>query len=323
MIFPLDVNRVVVDSKKVAGQNKVQAIMIAFILGGIALFFGTDYVLATFLGAGLAVTIIIDAFILLVIAVIVFRFSIFDEETKKKEYEGGESDSFAKYMWLRKDIHTDTKLGSSEVSVYEYVNGSAVCVMELRFGSNDDNKASYTEKLYEQLVHIAVENGLEFRFAIGPEDFRNSTEFKQHVESINEIENKDDARTVMMIDNAIIDESCATCNVDVVYFMMRTLTNYQRADLEIALRQIFALISNNLSAFRSISFLNPDQLMEFFRWFYNIAAIDLSMMKTIEMSEGTLDEFENIVSLLRVTAVSGKVYETNNEVLVLKEKQVK
>ncbi len=323
MIFPLDVNRVVVDSKKVAGQNKVQAIIIAFILGGVALFFGTDYLLTTYLGTTLAVTIVVDAVILCIIAVLVFRFGIFDEEMKKKEYEGGESDSFAKYMWLRKDIHTDTKLGDSAVSIYEYVNGSAMCVMELRFGSNDDSKAEYTERLYEQLVHIAVDNGLEFRFEIGPEDFRNSTEFKRHIESINKIENKDDARTVMMIDNAIIDESCATCNVDIIYFMMRTLNNYQRADLEIALRQIFGLINRNLSAFRSISFLNPEQLMEFFRWFYNIAAIDLSMMKTIELSEGTLNEFDNIVTLLRVKAASGKVYETDNEVLVLKEKQIK
>ena len=38
MIFPLDVNKVVVDSKKLAGENKIQAAIAACILGSFFLY---------------------------------------------------------------------------------------------------------------------------------------------------------------------------------------------------------------------------------------------------------------------------------------------
>ena len=174
MIFPYDVNKVVTDSKKIAGQNKVQAIMIAFVLGSVGLFFVIDYVLGTLLGTGLGPTIVVFLIVAGMIGILIFRFVIFDEDQKKKEFEGAESDSFAKYMWLRKDIHKDTQLGDEKVSVFEYINGSAMCVLELRFGSNDDRRAADTTALYSKMMQIASDNDLESRIVIGPEDFRNS-----------------------------------------------------------------------------------------------------------------------------------------------------
>lgn len=322
MIFPLDVNKAVMNTRKIAGENKVHAVILVTVLGAGILFFALDYILGAIFNFGIGVTIVVWLLVVAIVSVFVFRFVLFDENLKRKEYEGGESDSFAKYMWLRKDIHNSVTAGKEKVMVYEYVNGSSMCVLEFRFGSNDNKKAASTSQLYEQLIKIASLQGLESRVIDSPEDFRSSKEFKAQIASINTIKDPKAARNVMLINNAIIDTSIRECNVDVIYFMMRTRSNHQRADLEVAIRRIFKLVRMNTGAFRSIHFLNPDELMEFYREFYTIAAIDLSMMRTIELADTVTDEFDTIVRLLQVKTASGKVFRSDNDILQLKERQV-
>lgn len=314
MIFPLDVNKVVVDSKKLAGENKIQAAIAACILGSFFLFFVLDYVLNTVLGFGLGVTIAVLLVIVGVVGVFVFRFVIFDEDLRKKEFEGAGSDSFARYMWLRSDIGTSTSVKDEKVSVYEYVNGASMCILELRFGSNDDSRAMSTRRLNEKMLEIACSNGLETRVIDVAEDFRNSKEFKEHIALINNLKDKQAAKNVMIINDAIMEESYKQCSVDVLYFMMRTVGNYQKADLENALKKIFIMMQQNASAYRSVHFLEPQELMEFFRAFYGISAIDLSMMRTIELAQQVSDEFQNVVSIMRLQSKTGKVYATQNKI---------
>ena len=70
-----------------------------------------------------------------------------------------------------------------------------------------------------------------------------------------------------------------------------------------------------ISAFRSIKFLNPKELMEFYREFYKIAAIDLSMMRTMELAELN-EEFDEIVQLLQVKTETDRVFNTRDLNLV-------
>lgn len=324
MIFPQDVHKVITQSNKALGENnKIHIIVLVIVLGGIALFFVSDSLLRSLFGTGLGVTLLVDAVIIGFVGFLVFRFVIFDEDAKKKEYEGQESDSFAKYMWLRKDTHTSAALRGNDVTIFEYVNGSAMCVIEMRFGSNNDEKAYGTRNIYEKMIQIAADNKLESRIISSQENFRNSAEFKEQIAAINRITDSKAARNVTMINDAIIEQSVKLCNVDIIYFMLRTTSNHQRYDLEIALKRIFAVMHGNINAFRSIKFLNPEELMEFYREFYKIAAIDLSMMRTMELAELN-EEFDEIVQLLQVKTETGRVFNTKDLNLVnCKETQIK
>lgn len=322
MIFPLDVNKVVVNSNKMTGENKTQAIIVVFVLVSLIAFFGIDYVLGTTFGCGLGVTVVIYLILVIIAGILFFRFIIFDEELKKKEFEGAESDSFAKYMWLRSDVHTDTIIGKETVSVFEYTNGSAMCVMEFRFGSNDDDRAEITRRVNEQIIHVATENNLEIRIIDAPENFKNSAEFRGQIAAINAIKDKDAAKNVMIINDAIMEESYRLCNVDIVYVMLRTISNCQRNDIEIALHKIFSILQQNITAYRSIHFLNAEDLMEFYREFYKIAAIDLSMMRTMELAQQITDEFDNIVSLMQLKTISGRIFSTGDNIFELNERKV-
>ena len=317
MVFPFDVNKTVVDSNKVAGDNKVQAIITVTVLGGLTSLFVINYLLGTIMGLPFKITIIVFVILFAAVGILVFRFLLFNEDEKKKEYESAEGDSFARYMWLRSDNNNSTfDLGKEKISVFEYVNGSQMCVLEFRFGSNNNDKALSTAILNEKMIAIANDNGLESRIIDVSENFKNSKEFREHTEAINNIKDARLAKNVMIINDAIMEASIHECNVDVIYLMLRTVSNYQKMDLEIALKKIFKIMKQNISAYRSIHFLNSQELMEFYREFYHIAAIDLSMMRTVELAQQLTDDFTDVVSLMQLKMKSGRTFETSEIVFL-------
>ena len=102
MIFPQDVHKLIQNKNRIAGDNKIQLIIVLFVLGNVFGFFGL-YFLVSFIapGAPLSVVITIQLILLVIIGVFVFRFAIFDENSKKREYQGQQSDSFTRYMYIR------------------------------------------------------------------------------------------------------------------------------------------------------------------------------------------------------------------------------
>lgn len=322
MIFPQDVNRVIVNSKKIDGDNKTKLIGIVAFFGIFIVGYLVDVFISGAIGAGFGVTIAIVAVIGIVIGFFIFRFVIFDEREKKREFLGQESDSFAKYMFLRNDIHTDFVVDDTPITIFEFTNGSSVAVIEFRFGSNDDVKAKKTRDIYEHIIHAAAVNGVESRCIVGTEDFRTSEEFRRHVRAINAIENKEAAKSVMRINDAIISSSCKKSHVDVVYVMLRTKGGQQRHDLELTVRSAHTMMSSVASAFRTMKFLDGDELMAFFRYFYGIEAIDLSMMRAMSDAENCYTDSASIVEVYQIETESGKKFKTEKEYFSVGEQRL-
>lgn len=310
MIFPQDVHKLIQDKNRIAGDNKVQLIIVLFVLGNVFGFFGLSFVLSFIVPeATLSVTLTIQGILLVIIGIFVFRFAIFDENAKKREYQGQQSDSFTRYMYIRKDAITKAQ---NNINVYEYSDGSAMFAVEFRFGSNDDSKARGTSQFYMDFLKLISMYGFESRTLIMSEDFRTSKEFQHHMDTINAIEDVDTRRTLLMMSNTIFDLSYELSNVDSVYVLVRSVYNYQKADLELLLRNFVKLIEDSFTAFRSISFLEFDQLLELYRNFYGIAAIDLAMMKTVTLAVDISEDFNNVIKILSLTGESGKTYNTKH-----------
>lgn len=308
MVFPHDVYKRMVNQKRLVGQNKVQLIIILFIVGNVISFFLLNTFVAGYFKNGFGVCILLQLAIMAVTGVLIFRFIIFDENAKKQEYQGYENDSFAKYMNLRKDFMHSYSLAGKDVYAFEYVNGSATCTLELKFGNNSDELASGTRFVYEEILRAIGNYGFESREIIMSEDFKNSVEFKEHVALINSMRDKSLASTIMRINDGIMRECEKNSCVDVVYLMIRTTTNYQKDDLGALIKQIYSLLLSNQHAFRSVTFLNLESLLELYRKFYGVAAIDLSMMKTIELAKELGEEFNHVVELYSLHTISGKTF---------------
>ena len=72
MIFPLDVNKAVMNTRKIAGENKVHAVILVTVLGAGILFFALDYILGAIFNFGIGVTIVVWLLVVAIVSVFVF-----------------------------------------------------------------------------------------------------------------------------------------------------------------------------------------------------------------------------------------------------------
>lgn len=311
MIFPQDVHKIIQDKGKIAGENKVQLFIVLFVLGNVVGFFLLSFIMSVLApNAPHGSTILIHIILESIIGVFVFRFFVFNENEKKREYQGQQSDSFTRYMYIRKDNIVKSE---NNVNVFEYLDGSALFCLEMRFGSNDDSKAKGTQEFYKNFMHLASVYGFETRAIVKTEKFRTSEDFKKHLDVINNVESVEMRKTLLMMDSAVMEESEKYSNVDSVFFMVRSVYNYQKSDLEMMLRSFIKLLGESYTAFRSVKFLEFSDVLELYRDFYGIEAIDLAMMKAISLSSDISEDFAGVVSIMSLKGESGKTYKTRNE----------
>ena len=322
MIFPQDVHKLIQDKNRIAGDNKVQLVVVIFVLGNIIGFFALSFLMSFITPENsFRATIIVQSIILIIVGIFVFRFVIFDENSKKREYQGQASDSFTRYMYIRKDNVTEIQDG---VNAFEYADGSSLFAVEFRFGSNDDGKAAGTKKFYVDMMHLVAQYGFEVRWIIGSEDFNTSKELQHHIDLINAIENVTMRSTMLMMTNKILDVSRELCNVDCVSMLVRSVYNYQKSDLELLLRAFNKLIVDSFTAFRDIRFLDFNAVLELYRYFYGIAAIDLAMMKSISLASDISEDFSAVIQTLAMKGESGKTYvnKSIDKLITIKESQL-
>lgn len=313
MVFPKDVHKRIQEQNKITGDNKVQFIIVVFVIGNAACFFLINFLFSVALPSmPFKAALFVQLAVMAVMGVMVFRFFIFDEDEKKKEYKGQQSDSFTKYMYLRKDVHRELETGSGKVNAFEFSDGTAMCVAEFRFGSNDDARAAGTEELYQKMIKAVCDSGFEFRFIIIPENFRSSREFNQHIEAVNGIQDPVLKQTILEYTDSLVEMSYRQSNADVVYLAVRALSNYQHSDLETVIRKIVDVMYSGLNAFRCVTFLDLGQLLEFYREFYGIAAIDLAMMRTIDLADDVSEDFSRVVQLYSLKSMEDKVYKVKH-----------
>lgn len=324
MIFPLDVQKRAEDANRMVGENKKQLIITIFVISNFAAFFALRYV---FMIAGLNTNYGIPVQIVAmgVIGVYVFRFGIFKEDEKRREYKEKDSDSFARYLALRKDNVKEYDYKNEKLNIFEYVNGSVTATLEFRFGSNDNSKAKGTRDFYKDILHVISLYRFESRITIDSENFGDSEEFKRYIAEINKIEDPILRKSNMAIAEEALKLTDTYGNVDVVRISISSKGGYKLDDLQMLLKEIFNIITSSNTAFRSIHSLSLTELMEFYREFYGISAIDLTMMKTIDLANEIQDEFVNMIETVMLKGASGKVYSNMKEVnglFTVKEKKL-
>lgn len=308
MIFPIDVHRKATNTKKLVGQDRTAVFMQLFFFANVVCFFVLRVVLSSLIGAGIVVVLIVQLAIFIVVGITLFRYVVFREDEKIREYNNYEGDSFTKYLYLRKDSEEVFDINKLKVCVFEYENETATCTMCFRFGSNDNVKAKHTRLALEHIIGLVNSMGFEIRFVNMPENFKNSIEFKQHVAGINSVEDKNLAKNLRDILDENLKTSYAECNVDVMYMTIRSVASYQRYELESVLRGILKTLEESVNCFRSVTFLEMDELLEFYKEFYTVAAIDLARMRALDLAGDLDDRYKKVVALYSLRSTEGKTY---------------
>lgn len=272
-------------------------------------FFLLQYILVGMFGAPMWLVVALQIAITLGVGTLVFRFVIFKEDEKIKEFSGYDNDSFTKFLHFKKDNVHKFEFADKHVNVFEYDNGTAMATICLKFGSNNNYKASQTKQMLEQIFKNLCNFNMEFRTISAAENFRNSAEFAKFIRTMNNVENKKLAAYVLTVTNNIVEISYEECNTDVLYICIKTMSSYQIDELEQMLRNIISILKSHANSFRSVEFLDLKQVTEFYKEFYTVEAIDLAMMRAIDIASDIDENYQKIVHIHSLYG-ENKIYRT-------------
>lgn len=315
MVYPISVHKQAQKAGKVTQSDMMRFGTTLFIMLSVGLFFLLQWILKVYLGASMWLALLITLLIAAIIGSVLLRYFVFDEPTRVQEYENQSNDSFAKYVFTRKDIVNPIDVHGEECQCFEFTDGSQVCVLQFRYGSNDDTKAAETLRQLEKCFAVLGEENMPFRTISMREDFSDSVECDNIIRHCNSIEDKKLARHLLSVANNVLTEVQRQGNVITLYLMICPKANYHLADLEAVLRKVFAVLQSSPNAFRSIECLNQQQLLKLYKDFYGLETIDLSTMRVLELSNDTKESFGKVVSLYKMQTESGKTLVNKNAIL--------
>lgn len=310
MIFPHNVHRSIRNRGKLVGQDLTNFILTAIIVTSIVLYFIINWVIRAFIGAPNIVSIILTLITVITIAITAFRFLIFDEHTKIMEYSnrGAQSD-FLRYVKLRTYIENKEKVNNKVVSIFEYNDSTQFCIMRFRFGSNDKQKSNSTRNALNSVINILGLNNMVFRTITMSEDFSNSSEYFRYTGILNKMRNKPLAKHLMCILSTTMEVVNKNSNVDSLYCIIHSRPGIT-SDLSHVLKQILSTLESNSTSIRYIEFLNKEQLIEFYRQFYNLEVINFTTMSVVNDDDELNNMYRNVVKLHSFRSAD-KIYEVD------------
>ena len=283
-------------------------------------------VLVIMAGLPMFVLVLVQLAIFIFFSIFIFRYVIFNEEAKMREYSDKNSDSFARFMHLRKDSTHEIQVSrNAYVHAFEYDNGQATCTIRFKFGSNENYKANETKQCLEEAFKVLTNNNFTFRTVSDSENFKKSREFDNYIANVNATKYEDLKPHILAMSDEIIRVSLQECNVDQLYLSFQTASSYQLEDLEAVIKHLLKIFRGHITCFRQITFLDLSQTLDFYREFYSVEAIDLAMMKAIELSEGIDSNFSEIVKIISLKSNDGRVFKSDlntDAILVTGEKKI-
>lgn len=313
MIYPVDVQKSSAEAGKVIGQEKWKIFTALFIVANLGI---PIFTLPFFESVGIhwIVPIVIQVALTTFILTFIIRIFVLKEDEKLNEQTGAQSDSFARYCFLRNLTVEDTidVGGVLQVPLFEFVNGTNQFVMRFRFGANDDQRALNTRRAIEKIIRILGRYGLEFSQSTAQEDFKDSPEARAAIEALRKVEDTNQAKYLMDIAQHVFQYASDASSVSIFRLEVKTRSNYQKYELSRVIAEILRVVNETRTAFRSVDFLNSTEFVEYMREHYGLEVIDLSLISTRELVEEDLDN-RDLVKIYRIVGANGLVIDARND----------
>ncbi|GAA0101692.1 hypothetical protein UT300012_24070 [Paraclostridium bifermentans] len=304
IFFPNDVDST---SEKAGGVSDKEKNGVFFAIWGLLNFFAV-FTLPSFmqnLGVGVIGSVLIIIALNLLLFGVIFRFVVFDENKKAKEYNAHTSDSFARFFKLNKNVVETLEIrGYGEIEVFQYNNGHYLVALRFRYGSADNEKARNTREAYERMYNILSKNRLEFKMLSSNENFRESKEYRRYKQRMNNSPYKDIA---MRIFEEIMYYTDNYSNVTANTLLIRTTSKGQMLDLPRVLAEIVRLVDRTNTSIRGTEFLNFSEFLEFIKEYYGLEAIQLAKLKDVEQNPAELNKMLKEVGLFEIRTVDNKI----------------
>ena len=295
--YPNDVDRITQKAGTVSDSEKLTTFIALFIMCNV----GLGMILPQFvvkMGGNVFLAILIQLLLNAVFGTTIFRFFVFKENDRVKEYKSYGQDSFSRYFKIGKEPVMEINVeGYGTVDVFGFTDtGMYMVALHLRYGSNNSEKDKKTKEALQDIFKVLCRANLAYTVVYSDEDFLESLEFKNYIKKINKGVYKDN---MLRIFNYAMEVS-GRSNVTATTILISTLRKHQIYELGVTLSNILTIANSNFNAFRSAEYLNFNQFVEFARDYYGLEVIDLSMVKTVAGGKHVLSDYLDRVNVYKI-----------------------
>lgn len=305
--FPQNVEKTVEAVTKLGTGDKARISIGLGIVVNIALIVWLSPIM-TSVGIPVWLYIIIQVSVFTILIIYIIRIVVLKEPERIKEVNDGTTDSFSRMYYLRNlDSGEVLKIGSSYIPMYEMDNGQTVLYIKCLFGEKTDEGSIGTREIYHGLAHLVGEAKMELTCTVSDEVFEDSPEYADMLEYMSNIDDPLLSRAIREVFREVTEITAELSSVDCVVFRIKTRSVNQKYIIEDLMRKIYGLLEDNLHNFRRVQVIYKKEILDYFKDFYGLEAIDLSRMKLME-SKISSSATKGMVEILSFVDMNGTVY---------------
>lgn len=305
MKFPINILQKVRNAGKSTFSEKMTFVIFMIVLGD---FLAYSQLLSVINSIGIPsyVFIIVLVIINITVFVNIFRFYVVKEEDRISEDNHSRDTSLSNYNYIRDKKEQEC---AGEAPVFEYTDGNFFVLLKVTYGENDSEKSENTRRFFEDMFQEVLKIGAELRIYNMPENFEESIECDNYLSFIgNKTDNDNEALVKASLDifENILSicakhrELCSTIiciktKVPVQYYLLPSLIN-----------NIIDINKRRSNSIRSLEFLNRMSSRNVLRNYYCLEALDLSSLKSVELSKEILIKYRGEVNISSIQYNNGR-----------------
>lgn len=315
IFYPNDIDSIMANRDVQTMSSRVAFVLSASAIGDVILYFVIMNLIG---GMGIDIGFLTGVLIVLILDIVVFlpifRKFVFKEDKLRKEHFMREQDNFARYYKIGqkeyKKLMIRCGMQRKKIDIVKYDSGLVFSLLQLRFGSNTENKVINNKKAFREFFRYMGEQNLEVKVIVNDENFSTSKELNEYLKKLN---NSPYRELGMMLLNQAL-EFAEDSNVETLFILIKTRTKSQEYGLNVILAEVYNIFTSGTS-FRSVEYLNYNEIKEFAEEYYGVEVIDLSKISTVTEDIRELREFDNYVELYTQDNIVEEHIKTDGRIL--------
>lgn len=305
LVFPINVHDSLAASGSLKRGEKAGIIISFWVVGCIIL----AWVLASWLRQVLPayygwVVLAVEVLLQLTVGVFLLRF-VLDENTLVSEMEQ-QDNSFAKYFSIYHEILAGED-SSYPFDVIEFSDGSYGVYIRFLLGYNTNTTSNNTYEINHTIQMLINKSGMDHKVVYSNEPFTNSVAADNLRNTVNQIKDPNFFKVYREVVQGYLKIASEESNVLCATYVIYAKTRIQKDDLTQLVTNILNTVSSEDSAYREVSTMSYDDIVEFYRSFYKLDVFDMGMVRTHTVQA---KKVSCSLKLLRVYGKSGRVYNT-------------
>lgn len=305
LIFPANVHESIQSTGGLKKGEK-SGIIIAFWLlaSGLLAWFLAGWLRTIVPNYYLWIVIGIELVLQLTVGVLILRYTM-DEGTLVSELSD-ENNSFAKYFGIYHELIAQD--GSAyPFDTIEFVDGSHAVYIQFLLGYNTNRASVSTYEVNKQIQTLINKSGMYHKILFMNERFGNSAAADNLRETVANVSDPRLFKVYRDIVQGVLKTANEESNVLSATYVIYARTRIQKEELTQLVTNILNLVKAEDTAYREVSTLAYEDIVELYRNYYKLDVLDMGMIRVHSVKRKNIS---CSLKLLRVYGASGKVYNT-------------